>query len=257
MNNCQKDIKAGFDIGWDYYAYDMTLPAYLKGNEFKCVEDGFAEAKKRKISPSKNDRFVKKWLLLRVNAWKRNRYIDASVTPEFIGMIDNELCPITKEKLTHGSMSETDWSVDRINNNAAYALGNIVVVSSRANIAKGDYTHLQILNFAYDTDIKIPLIASSRNPSIAALSREEWARWALICAHAPVEIKEGIARAFHSPCVMTPPKGLFGRSSSFMQMAIAKKSSHRDDGEYKKFLLALNKPNRAEMNTLPLPCVKS
>jgi hypothetical protein len=52
-------------------------------------------------------------------------------------MIDVSHCPVTLEELTHGTLTGTDWSVDRINNDGSYAAWNLMVLSTRANKAKG------------------------------------------------------------------------------------------------------------------------
>jgi hypothetical protein len=253
MPNFTKDAKIGFNIGWDYYSYDMNIPNYLLTNkDVKPILDGFNEARSRKVKQIQTDRFVKKWLLLRVNAWRRNRHFDDSVTPDFIKIIDATHCPVTGDRLTHSTEYYTNWSVDRVNNDASYAIGNIIVVSSRANIAKGNYTHQQIINFAYNENANIPKYADKRNKELQPLSRIEWARWALICSHAPIaESDEGhLKMSYVSPCVISPPPGLCGRNFSFLQMFISRKIDGTDCGEYKKILESIVKHKRKTLNSI-------
>ncbi|WP_175772437.1 hypothetical protein [Paraburkholderia phenazinium] len=69
-----------------------------------------------------------------------------TVTPSYIEFIDHQNCPITLIELTHGTGADTDWSVDRVNNDGAYAEGNLVVMSTRANKAKGDKSLLDVID---------------------------------------------------------------------------------------------------------------
>lgn len=67
-----------------------------------------------------------------------------------LNFIDNPDCPITLIELTHGTGGDTDWSVDRVNNDGAYAEGNLVVMSTRANTAKGDKSLLDVISLTAD-----------------------------------------------------------------------------------------------------------
>lgn len=91
------------------------------------------------------DRFTRKWLQLRLNAWRRQRAVAADVTPQLLRELDVTRCPVTREVLTHGALRDTDWSVDRLNNDAAYAASNLAVMSVRANRAKGALSFAQVM----------------------------------------------------------------------------------------------------------------
>lgn len=91
------------------------------------------------------DRFTAKWLQLRLNAWRRHRAVAPDVTPELLRELDVTHCPVTRERLTHGTLQDTDASVDRLNNDAAYAASNLAMMSVRANRAKGALTFAQVL----------------------------------------------------------------------------------------------------------------
>ncbi len=101
------------------------------------VREGFGEAAASGVHRAAGDRFVRKWLQLRLGAWHRRRAVSADVTPELLSALDVSRCPVTRQPLTHGLRADTDWSVDRLNNDGAYAPGNLAVMSVRANCAKG------------------------------------------------------------------------------------------------------------------------
>lgn len=100
----------------------------------------------------------------RQSAIRRGWVVDESVTPEFIASIDHPICPVTLVEMTHSTKQDTDWSVDRVNNEGAYADGNLVVVSVRANRATGSKTYQAVESI---------LSGQSVDPG---LGKEEWAR---------------------------------------------------------------------------------
>ncbi len=101
------------------------------------VREGFVAARAGGPARQLPDRYVRKWLQLRLGAFDRDRFINDDVTPELLRQIDVEHCPVTRTTLTHGELTCSDWSVDRLNNDGAYAANNLCVMSTRANRAKG------------------------------------------------------------------------------------------------------------------------
>ncbi|MCZ2498864.1 hypothetical protein GN316_19035 [Xylophilus sp. Kf1] len=131
-----------------------------------AVHEGFDAAHGMGYPRATADRFVRKWLQLRLGALRRHRIVDCRVTAEYLQHIDIETCPITREKLSHGERLPTDWSIDRLNNDGGYAPSNLAVMSTRANIAKGARSFEEVLALANgpsDTD---------------GLSPAEWGRMA-------------------------------------------------------------------------------
>lgn len=245
MNNNHKDKKIGFNIGWDYFVSDLMLPSYIKDDsDCYSIVEGYKEASSRKIRKIPADRFTRKWLQLRVNAWRRNRHINEDVTPEYIKSIDVIRCPITNDLLTHSNNEYSDWSVDRVNNNAAYAIGNLVVVSTRANIAKGNYSMSEMIEFAH-SDKPIPTKINYKE-NINPLSKIEWAKWVTICSHGLNDDNDiqSIKNSYFAPCVIYPPHGLRGRCFSVLQIIIARKAKGHDNGEYKKIVESISKNKR-------------
>ncbi|SAL18510.1 hypothetical protein AWB64_01257 [Caballeronia sordidicola] len=135
------DAEIGRTLGWDLASYGWTprndAPAH--------VLEGHAEGKAR-FGPNTKvpTRFERKWLQLRQNALRRGKIVDAAITPRFIEFIDYPTCPVTLVEMTHSTGADTDWSVDRVNNDGAYADGNLIVMSVRANKAKGSKSLLDV-----------------------------------------------------------------------------------------------------------------
>lgn len=131
------DPKTGFELGWDYARFLGWCPDDEYSKHFL---GGFATGKKSTWPPPHLDRYTRKWLQLRYGAWRRNRVFDENVTPCFLREIDRVTCPILGTQLTHSTGEASDWSVDRLNNQGGYAVGNLAVMSTHANGAKGNLT---------------------------------------------------------------------------------------------------------------------
>jgi hypothetical protein len=128
-----------FEIGWDHAHYRLTPPADALADGHP-VRQGWLAGQTvfgtRTLKPTPH---VRKWLQLRLNAWRRGHAFEGlQVTPNFLAQIDVPVCPITRVELTHASGAGSDASVDRVCNTAGYAAGNLAVMSARANEAKSD-----------------------------------------------------------------------------------------------------------------------
>jgi hypothetical protein len=122
-----------FTLGWDYGVHRLNLPETAGTNS--AFEKGRLQGlQKHALEDSV---FVRKWLQVRFNAWTRRRFVHPDFTPEYIAQIAKPKCPVALIALTIGTLEDTDWSVDRLNNNGAYARGNLAVLSTRVNRAKG------------------------------------------------------------------------------------------------------------------------
>lgn len=156
---------AEYDLGWDHAMYRLTIPESLG----VTGRQGYELGKEHFGANTKTaDRYVKKWLQLRMNAFRRERLVNPDVTPAFIKAIDNQYCPVTLMKLTHGELAGSDWSVDRVNNNGAYARDNLAVISTKANAAKGKKSFEDVVAL------------SELDHSTDGLSPREWLRLACI-----------------------------------------------------------------------------
>lgn len=237
------DEKTGFDIGWDYFSFGMLLPGWLDKSEFDIAIKGFNAAKSRKVTQVESDRFARKWLLLRTNAWRRNRLFDPAVTPKFIRLIDCAKCPVTGIRLTHGTGGCGDWSVDRINNDAAYSPGNLVMVSALANVAKGGFSYDDMKRFAYDDTAELPIGRDSNR----ALSRGEWMKWVAICSHVILLNPDGDIGFDVVPCVVAIPRNIPMNRSSAIQMAIGMFVSGHNTNPLNEILSALPKIRRRQL----------
>jgi hypothetical protein len=189
----------GFELGWDHAHYGAVPPA-AHLDPLSPVRQGW-EAGRQTFGQRTlaSNRFVRKWLQLRLNAWLRGRAFEATqVNPAFLRQIDVAVCPITSEVLTHGTGELSDASVDRVFNGAAYAGGNLAVMSTRANRAKSDYGTDDAMRFARQIEL-------GRLGQIDGLSAEQWARIAVLTSFVtPLPH----ARAATLPLIVLPPNRL-------------------------------------------------
>jgi hypothetical protein len=126
-----------FDLGWDCAAFGVNVPE--DANKLFC--DGYrAFGSEKNKTPRVPDRYVRKWLQIRIGALRRGKHFASDVTPEFIKQITpaSDRCPVTDRPFTFSQSKPTDWSVDRANNERGYVRGNILIISRAVNAAKDD-----------------------------------------------------------------------------------------------------------------------
>jgi hypothetical protein len=158
------------EIGFDFARRGFDLP-----EEFSVAfREGWLEARERfgrRIDPgSPGDR---KLVRLRHSAWLRGRLVDKAVTADYLQTISVGHCPITREPLSSGTNSATDATIDRVFNSGAYAVGNLAVMSQRANLAKSDRMIEEIIEIAERL---------GEGERFGTLDRTEWARLASLCS---------------------------------------------------------------------------
>jgi len=154
--------RIGFHIGQDFAHYGRVLAADVHESIIAGYQEGLKEKGKWK-----SDRYINKWLQLRLNAYARGKLFSDQITPDYIRSLDAETCPITGVQLTHATGKESDWSIDRIANDFDYIPSNLIVMSTRANKAKGDKSADRIIRISESTD-------ANRD----GLTADEWKRMA-------------------------------------------------------------------------------
>lgn len=227
-----------FDLGWDYFAAKQGMPN--DASNYPSFVEGYETAKTR-LKAVRADRHYLKWLQIRYGALKRNRLFDETVTPQVIAQIDVDICPITLEKLTHSTGGDLDWSIDRVQNQIGYSLGNIIVVSTRANKAKGAMTYEEVLEACYAEE------------PVNGLTPTEWMRWRFICSltNSRKNDEDKISFGYYcAPYVTELPPMVLVNPSYVLQYAITQKAIYHDSAIYKKIILSLPKHIRKELNGL-------
>ena len=191
--------RTGFEIGWDHAHHRLVPPAehLHAGNPVRQGwEAGQAVFGTRTLQATPQ---VRKWLQLRLGAWLRGKAFEpVGVTPAFLKRISVPVCPITGGLLTQGTGTGSDASVDRVNNRAGYAVGNLAVMSTHANRAKSEYDWEDAVGFARQ-------IERGGLGEIDGLTAHQWSRLAVLmsfCTPLPH------AQAAALPLLVLPPARL-------------------------------------------------
>lgn len=98
----------------------------------------------------KADYFERKLLGLRLNAVKRGKVMDRSVTAGTLRRLTGAVCPVLLEpfSVTPKTQSQLNPSVDRLVNEVSYTRGNICVLAQAVNRAKGERTFEEVAEIA-------------------------------------------------------------------------------------------------------------
>lgn len=195
--------RVGFELGWDVARHGLALPAEHQASA-DPLRQGW-EAGRASFGPRtlRASRHVRKWLQLRLQAWRRGRAFEGvQVTPHFLAQIDVAVCPITRQPLSHASGADSDASVDRVYNAAGYAAGNLAVMSLRANQAKDD--------LRWDEARLMAVLAEQRTEGAGAgsadgLTAAEWARLAVLMSFV-TPLPHAVAASL--PLLLLPPNRL-------------------------------------------------
>lgn len=211
-----------FELGYDLAMHGRDLPSDAP----KVLCDGYRSGARQYPHPQKTDRYLLKWLQIRLNALRRGKRVDASISAEYIARIDIDVCPVTLEPLTHSTGRDSDWSIDRCDNRRGYVAGNVVVISTRANKAKSDLSFEQIL-------------ANARHDeAVDGLNPEDWQRMALVVAPAErMALGEPPAQyLLGEPFVPGQPYGLPAQTQAELLTSVL---IHRETGEFHETIHAV------------------
>lgn len=189
----------GFELGWDYAHYRLDPPAPY-AQQASPLRHGLLAGQavfgQRSLPASAE---VRKWLQLRLHAWLRGRSVELfQVTPRYLQQIDRRFCPITRVDMSASPVRDSDATIDRVRNDAAYAAGNLVVMCRRANQAKGAHGFADAMQFVRQLEDR-PLL------EIGGLGAAAWRRIAVLCSFVQALPH---ADACTLPLLVLPPRRL-------------------------------------------------
>jgi hypothetical protein len=164
--------RVAFEIGQDCARHGLP-PAEPDNASYM---EGYRLLSGRRSLPA--DRFVRKWLQVRTNAWRRNRHVEVDFTVQLLRDIDRPTCPVSQVPFTYGTNTDSDWSVDRIDNDGGYTAGNIVLISARVNREKGTRSILELLMLGYGIEDAQLAKRLPPTPPPGQLVAVEWQRLA-------------------------------------------------------------------------------
>ena len=189
----------GFEIGWDHAHYRLVPPVEHLHHGHPVRQGWQAGQAVFGARTLRTTLHVRRWLQLRLTAWLGGRAFEGvQVTPQFLSQLDAAVCPITRERLTPGSLSASDAAVDRVGRHAGYAAGNLAVMSARAVQAKADHGWDDALAFAAQ-------IECGRRDAVDGLAAAPWRRLAVLMS---LVTPLPHAQAACLPLVVMPPNRL-------------------------------------------------
>ena len=189
----------GFELGWDYAHYRVTPPAPYT-QEPSPLRSGWLAGQAtfgtRTLEPT---RHVRKWLQLRLHAWLRGRSVElVQVTPHYLQQIDVAHCPITRAPLSSATLEGNDASIDRVRSDAAYAAGNLAVMSTKANHAKAAHGF-------HSAVAQAQRVEDGELGGVDGLTAAQWSRVAVLCSYVEAMPHEAAAAV---PMLVLPPNRL-------------------------------------------------
>lgn len=195
----------GFELGWDHAHHGITPPAPY-AQEPSPLRNGWlagsATFGARTLMPTAA---VRLWLQLRLHAWLHGRSVELfQVTPHHLRQLAVTHCPITRQALGLPSESLGHTTIARVRHDAAYAAGNLAMMSTPAHVAKAAH------GFASSRDIACRLEAETARSNAAApqhvgLNAAQWGRMAVLCSYV---LPLPHARACELPLLVLPPNRL-------------------------------------------------
>ena len=165
----------GFEIGWDHAHHRLT-PPLRHLHDHNPVRQGWAAG--RVVFGSRTlatTGAVRQWLALRLEAWQHGQAFEGvQVNASFLARIAADECPVSRQPLTLCAARSGD-AVDvnqarvcRLNPAAAYAAGNLAVLSQRvANVHTGAHPTAASPDgdsLSADERIRLSVLASFATP---------------------------------------------------------------------------------------------
>lgn len=193
------EVSLVFGLGWDHAHYGLTPPAehlFAASTLRQGWLAGRASFGQRTLKPS---RHVRLWLELRTHAWLRGlAFEDVQVTPNYLQQIASEWCPIRRVALDQGTDAANHRSIDRVRDDAAYAAGNLVMMSHGANAAKHKHSWQSVTELLHELE-------QAPCEQMFGLHLPEWRRIATLCSYV-TELPHEQAAAL--PMLILPPNRL-------------------------------------------------
>lgn len=130
--------RTGFDIGWDHAHHGLVPPAELLHAGTPVCQGWMAGRAVFGQRVLATQRATRLWLQLRLLAWRHDIAFEAQqVTPNYLAQIQSPDCPVLRLPLGGAASDPAAAQVERLNPEAAYAAGNLAVISRQAALARG------------------------------------------------------------------------------------------------------------------------
>ena len=187
--------RSAFQLGEDMGRLRFTLEDALDPE----MRRGYLHGLKQ---PAKSaDVYLRKLLNLRRNAYSRRIPVSSALNRDYLKSITVTVCPVSGENLTQGTLTDSDWSVDRLDNDMGYVPGNLCIMSTRINRLKDKAQYMELADDARKCLLRDGPEALCR-PLGSGLTVLEVLRLASLTA-GPYSVTRGFV-ARHIPFAMAP-----------------------------------------------------
>ena len=149
--------------------------------------------------------FSRKVLSLRLSALKRGMVVDSGLTAGVLRRITGKTCIVSLVPFSDEPQSPSRPSVDRLDNDGTYAIGNLCVLARRVNGAKAERTFLQVAEIA------------RQGVDHDGLTFFEWARLAPLM-YGAYDARSGGHDPFIVPMATVPGPQMFTAQSQLVQL---------------------------------------
>jgi hypothetical protein len=187
-----------FELGWDHAHYGIApaLPqAYESPSLCAGLVAGRESVRRRPLAAS---RPVQLWLQLRLQAWCLGTSVEpVQVTPRFLEQLEVSHCPVTRAPLDSRRCGAA--VIARLRNDAAYAAGNLAMLSAKAERASAAVSRTQALELAAEAD------GRGTGGGLSGLTAEQWSRVATLASFVESMAHE---QACALPLLVLPPNRL-------------------------------------------------
>ena len=188
----------GFEVGWDHARYGVT-PWLPFACESSSLLSGMAAGRAmRGARPLAATRPVQLWLRLRLQAWALGCSVEPiQVTPRYLEQLEASHCPVTRSPMALSSLLNDEAVFAPVRQDAAYAAGNLAVLSAKAQRAR------QGIGWADALEVSRGPAAASGG--VGGLSAAQWARAAVLGSFVePLTHEQACAQ----PLLVLPPNRL-------------------------------------------------
>ncbi len=187
--------RCAFDIGWDHARHGLVPPAEMLHADTPVCQGWMAGKAVFGRRTLVGGRHTRQWLALRLRAWREGVAFDEqAVTPNYLGQIQSSHCPVLRVALG-GAPGKADAAViERINPQAGYAAGNLVVLSAQVAAARQGVDLQQAVRLARQCE--------SSGESAQGLGSAAWWRVAALTSYAQPLL---LAEAAALPLALMPP----------------------------------------------------
>ncbi len=202
VSNVTDADMSAFELGRDHAHYGVA-PALPQAYDSPSLRNGLVAGREsaawRLRTPTGA---VQLWLKLRLQAWCEGQSVEpVQVTPRFVQQLEVSHCPITRAALVANGRQCNDATITRVRHDAAYAAGNLVMLSAKAQRASLGITRAQAEEFSQRLDAGIP----AGSGGLGGLSGAQWARVATMASFVQPLTHE---QACTQPLLMLPPNRL-------------------------------------------------